>query len=385
VYALNRCQAVAASGGRVCETGAAAAKPLRCRQRSNSSRLVMKWGRFASRASDSRPLGPLNLVNIGPPPPVTHPHAIDPFYLFACHAEWERREEPSAGWELIQAAQSSDSDTRAHARALLASSRHLSGVGLSPAPSSSKLKRPAVQEKETKTPYGLELIDNCAACPVTNRSFFCGFSADVREALNQVSHKSTLPAGAILFVEGQSPRGVFIVCSGRVNLSTTSREGKILILKTAEAGEALGLSAAISGMSYEATAETAVPSQLNFVDRKHLLELIRCHTEVGLHTAQHLSRDFQAAYRDIHDLVLTRSSAGKLARLLLAQAHRQDAEETGTRVQAAMTHEEMAQRIGASRETVTRLLSDLKRKQLIRLDGPTLIIRDRTALEALAV
>jgi CRP-like cAMP-binding protein len=50
-----------------------------------------------------------------------------------------------------------------------------------------------------------------------------------------------------------------------------------------------------------------------------------------------------------------------------------------------MTHEEMAQRIGASRETVTRLLSDLKKRQLIRLDGPTMIIRDRVALKALAV
>lgn len=50
-----------------------------------------------------------------------------------------------------------------------------------------------------------------------------------------------------------------------------------------------------------------------------------------------------------------------------------------------MTHEEMAMRIGASRETVTRLISSLRRKRLIRLDGPMLVIKDRTALEALAV
>ncbi len=50
-----------------------------------------------------------------------------------------------------------------------------------------------------------------------------------------------------------------------------------------------------------------------------------------------------------------------------------------------MTHEEMAQRIGSSRETVTRLLRDLREKHLIRLDGPTLVIRDRVALQALAV
>jgi CRP/FNR family transcriptional regulator, cyclic AMP receptor protein len=320
------------------------------------------------------------------PAAATSPRAIDPFYLFACHIEWELREEPSAAWELIAAAQSSDSDTRAHACALLASSRHLGGVGQASTPSSlGRPRRFLPQETSMKVPYGLDLIEDCTQCTLTNRSFFCGVSDEALQALNQVSHKSTLPAGAILFVEGQSPRGIFIVCSGRVNLSTTSREGKILILKTAEPGEALGLSATISGVGYEATAETAIPSQLNFVDRKHLLELIRSCSEIGLHTAQHLSRDFQEAYRDIHDLVLTRSSAGKLARLLLSQSPSRTAEALETRFQASMTHEEMAQRIGASRETVTRLLSDLKRKQLIRLDGPTLIIRNRTALEALAV
>jgi CRP/FNR family transcriptional regulator, cyclic AMP receptor protein len=204
------------------------------------------------------------------------------------------------------------------------------------------------------------------------------------QALSEAGHKSTLPAGAILFVEGQSPRGIFILRSGKVNLSTTSREGKIIILKTAEAGEALGLSAAVSGLGYATTAETATPCQLTFIDRNHWLELMQSHNEVGLHTAHSLSRDFHEADRDIHDLVLTLSSAGKLARLLLSQSHRNGIEAVETRVHSSMTHEEMAQRIGASRETVTRLLSDLKRKQLIRLDGPTLVIRNRSAWEALA-
>ena len=109
------------------------------------------------------------------------------------------------------------------------------------------------------------------------------------------------------------------------------------------------------------------------------------HSEVGKHSAQSLSRDYQSAYHDIHDLVLTRSSAGKLARLLLSLSPSGGVEESETRIHSSMTHEELAQRIGSSRETVSRLLSDLRKKQLIRLDGPTLVIRDRTALAALAV
>jgi CRP/FNR family transcriptional regulator, cyclic AMP receptor protein len=170
-----------------------------------------------------------------------------------------------------------------------------------------------------------------------------------------------------------------------VKLSTTSKEGKVLILKQAEAGEVLGLSAAISGTSYEMTAETASPCQLNFIGRTDFMNLLQNESEVGMHAAEWLSREFQSAYRDIHDLVLARSSSGKLARLLLSctLAPRPDSQEQHLR--SPMTHEEMAQRIGSSRETVTRLLSDLKKKRLIRLEGATLIIRDRIGLEALAV
>jgi len=234
-------------------------------------------------------------------------------------------------------------------------------------------------------PYGIEITEDCAECSHSKPGFFCDWSQSALHALNQFSHKSTLPAGALLFVEGQASRGMFVLCTGKVNLSTTSREGKILILKTAEAGEALGLSATLSGVSYEVTAETATPCQLNFVDRKHLLELLQSQPEVGIHAAHCLSRDYQAAYSDIRDLILTRSSAGKLARLLLAQSLPLTLAAVEDRVHSPMTHEEMAQRIGSSRETVTRLLSDLKKKQLIRLDGTILVIRDRVRLEALAV
>jgi CRP/FNR family transcriptional regulator, cyclic AMP receptor protein len=170
-----------------------------------------------------------------------------------------------------------------------------------------------------------------------------------------------------------------------VKLSTTSKEGKVLILKQAEAGEALGLSAAISGTNYEMTAETSTPCQLNFIGRQELMTVMHNESEVAVHAAQSLSREFQGAYRDIHDLVLARSSSGKLARLLLSCAPLGPQQSDEQRLRSAMTHEEMAQRIGSSRETVTRLLSHLKKKRLIRLEGATLVIRDRTGLEALAV
>ena len=314
----------------------------------------------------------------------THPEEIDPLYLFGCYLAWENEEDPGAGWELIAAAKSRYSETRAHARALLSRSKTLGGVGAWTESSSARKRTPAVEEDDMKAPYGLEIVENCTECPLVVTGDFCALAQPAIGSLNEVSQKSILPAGAILFVEGQSARGVFLLCSGKINLSTTSREGKILLLKTAGPGEVLGLSASISGANYETTAETATPCVVNFVERKHFVELMKTSSEIGLHTAEFLSRDYQSAYRDIHELVLTRSSAGKLARLLLSQAPCEGVAE-GRRKNIPMTHEEMAMRIGSSRETVTRLLCQLRRKQLICLDGPTLVIRDRTALEALAV
>lgn len=310
--------------------------------------------------------------------------AVDPLYLFACHLEWERRAEPSAGWELISAAQSFHQDTRAHARALLASSRKTE-TGRVADNNYVFAAQPYTNGKDgMKTPYGLEIIESCMDCKLRQTGFFCGFSPGALKSFSTSSHHSALPAGAILFVEGQTPRGVFVLCSGKVKLSITSREGKVLILKVAEAGDVLGLSSAISGADCEVTAETSMPCRVNFVSRRDLLRLLEEESEMGKRAAQMLSREFQTAFRDVQDLVLARSSAGKLAKLLLSCTPPHFPVTAEVRLVGAMTHEEMAQRIGASRETVTRLLSELKKKQLIRIDGATLVIRNRTAMEALA-
>lgn len=237
-----------------------------------------------------------------------------------------------------------------------------------------------------RTPYGLEIIESCVGCKASREGFFCRLSQPVLRSVDLASRHSVMPPGALLFVEGQTPRGVFILCSGKVKLSTTSKEGKVLILKQVEAGDVMGLSAAISGTNYEMSAETATPCQINFIGRRDFMSLMQRESEIGMRAALWLSRDFQGAYRDLHDLVLARSSSGKLARLLLSNVPAAPLNPAAEmRLPSTMTHEEMAQRIGSSRETVTRLLSELKKKRLIRLEGARLVIRDRSGLEALAI
>jgi CRP/FNR family transcriptional regulator, cyclic AMP receptor protein len=315
-----------------------------------------------------------------------NPSLNDLLYLFACKVEWERRSDTGAAWEVINAARNPYDGTRAHALCLLENSHAMAQRSPDLIPEQKDFRQTSTTEAGMRTPYGLEIIESCMGCKASRESFFCRFSTPVMRAVDTVSHHTVMPEGALLFVEGQKSRGVFVLCSGKVKLSTTSKDGKVLILKQAEAGEVLGLSAAISGTDYEMTAETATPCQLNFIGRSDFMTLLQNECEVGAHAALWLSREFQGAYRDIHDLVLARSSSGKLARLLLSSCASRGVEHSNeVHLRSPMTHEEMAQRIGSSRETVTRLLTSLKKKRLIRIEGTTLVIRDRTGLEAMAV
>src|ERR1700741_1891224 len=169
-------------------------------------------------------------------------------------------------------------------------------------------------------PYGVQVNDNCLICKLRHSGFFCDLPKPTLDELDRIKYPNAYPQGVVLFVEGQAPRGVYIVCSGRVKLSTTSRDGKTLILRIAQPGELLGLHATVSGKVYELTAETLQPTQLDFVRREDFLRFLQHHADACLNAAQHLSQNCQSAYEMIRSLGLSHSVSEKLARLLLEWA-----------------------------------------------------------------
>jgi CRP/FNR family cyclic AMP-dependent transcriptional regulator len=232
-------------------------------------------------------------------------------------------------------------------------------------------------------PYGLDIVDSCVSCKLRGQGFFCELPAPVLEALDGAKFSAAYPGGAVLFSEGQMPRGVYLLCRGRVKLSITAADGKALILKIAEAGELLGLHAVMGGTPYEMSAETLHPCQINFIRRDDFLGLLKNHGEACLQAAGHLSQNCQSAFDQIRSLGLSHCAREKLARVLLEWAAHGEVTREGTRVKLAMTHEEIAQMIGTSRETVTRILAEFKAKQLAYIKGASLLIRNRAGLERL--
>ena len=224
------------------------------------------------------------------------------------------------------------------------------------------------------TPYNLAIAEHCGQCPVRATHAFCNMQPEPVEALDTIKFTAAYPKGALLFVEGEQPRGVYILCSGRAKLTTSSTEGRTLIVKIANHGEILGASAAILGRPYEVSAEMLEPSQVSFIRREDFLRFLNAYSEACMHTAQELSKKYESAQREIRSLGLAHTTSEKLARLLLSWSEEGEDTPQGTRMQVLLTHEEIAQMIGTTRETVTRLLSDFKRKKLISVKGSSLFL-----------
>ena len=234
------------------------------------------------------------------------------------------------------------------------------------------------------SPYGMELVEDCLSCKLCSEGFFCHLPKTDMEAFQRMKFTIAHPAGALLFVEGQECRGIYILCKGRVKLSTTSSDGQTLIFKIAQPGEVLGLNTTISGLPHEATAETGQPCQLNFVKRDDFLKFLTEHTEASMQAAIHLSHECQQAYQHLRSFVM-RSAPQRIARLMLDWSHEDAGMATATGIKVALTHEEIGQIIGMSRETVTRTLADFRKQRIAEFHGSTLLIQNSPALQELAI
>ena len=216
-----------------------------------------------------------------------------------------------------------------------------------------------------------------------DQNFLPGMSELSIRAINQISHLRKHPKGTVLFFEGDTTSGVYVLFEGRANVLTANTEGKTLILRVALPGDVLGLNSVLAGMSHAVTVETIQACQFAFIAREDFLKFVKEHSDACLYFAQRLGRDCHAAYDVIRSMCNPVST--RLARFLLSCCANGHENEGVVRAYVVLTHETIAQRIGCSRETVSRTLSDFKRKGVAELVGTTLLVHDLVALECLSV
>lgn len=214
--------------------------------------------------------------------------------------------------------------------------------------------------------------------------FFNKLTPDAVKDMGAMSTATNYPAGKIIFSEKDSTSSIYIVLEGEVKLSMNSTDGRRLILRIAKKGEILGLASALSGKPSEITAETVYPAKLAPISRRDFTGFLMRHPEVYATVTEELSREYTMACEQLRTVGLSNSAPEKLARLLLEWSQTGKTNAEGTHIRFPLTHGEIGEFIGASRETVTRTLAIFKSRHLIAFHGSTLTIPNKSALESCA-
>ena len=204
---------------------------------------------------------------------------------------------------------------------------------------------------------------------------------DLRSLLSQICASHTRnrtrfhDRGIVLFEEGDPVRGVYVLKKGSAAVSVSSSEGRVVILRVAHAGEVLGLNCVLRNSCYDTTVKTLAPCCIDFMSRAELMEFIERSQDGASALLRLLSRELTQLMERTRSLLLPKTASARLANLLLEFGRE------STRIEKVFTHEEIAQMIGSSRETVTRLLTILRRRNIIQITTDSVVIGDRKALE----
>ncbi|MGB2752874.1 MAG: Crp/Fnr family transcriptional regulator [Pyrinomonadaceae bacterium] len=238
------------------------------------------------------------------------------------------------------------------------------------------------QITHTNERQDLQIQHTCGDCGLRTENFFCQLPEPELARFEALKVTKAYPKGTLLFIEGQRPAGIYMLCQGQVKLSTCSSDGKIIILGIAGPGDVLGLSAVIADVECEVTAEVLEICQVNFVPKDAFLNLIKEDPAVCLSAVRQLGSSYQTAHKMICSLGLSESVFVKLGKLLLSWGPPSVNGNGHASVHVPFTHEEIAEMIGTTRETVTRSLRLMRERGLVTLRASEMVIHDHDGLRS---
>ena len=220
--------------------------------------------------------------------------------------------------------------------------------------------------------------------PCGTEGFFKDLSAEAQSDFASLATHFRCPGSTVLISETQEPSSILFLLEGEVNISMNSSDGRRFLLGVAGAGDTLGLTSAISGDCSEIQAQAMYPCRIASLHRRDFLGFLRRHPIASQNVARELCVELTRARERLRILGLTSSAMARLAHLLLEWCREGQRTTEGVQIRCALTHREIAECIGASRETVTRALADFKARDLVRLHGSALVVTSCSALATYA-
>ncbi len=222
----------------------------------------------------------------------------------------------------------------------------------------------------------------CASCGSRHKSVFCSLNSEQLIELDEEKSCDIYSKGEAIFKEGSYPRGLFCVNKGKVKLSRTGAEGKEQILRFAKAGDVMGYNSMLSNKPLAATATALEDASICFIPAKEFFSLLKDDPRFSLNMLELTAKNWHTASRLLTDMA-QKSSKQRLAEMLLWLKETFGLDEDDC-IDVKLSREEIASMVGTATEAVIRLLSDLKKKGLIHLDGKKIQLVDIHGLATLA-
>ncbi|HUU50427.1 MAG TPA: Crp/Fnr family transcriptional regulator [Nitrospinota bacterium] len=204
------------------------------------------------------------------------------------------------------------------------------------------------------------------------------------DKVKKIVHEKVYKKNEHIFHEGEKARGFYILKSGKVKVYKTSMDGKEQILHIISEGESFGDAAVFHGETYPANAQAMTDSHLIFIEKMDFIRLIKEFPDISLKIMASLSAMLRDFTRLVEDLSLKEVSS-RIAKYFLEQSKNHGKKTLeGPRFTLDLSKTQLASRLGTIPETLSRSLSKLKERDIIRVDKNDIVVLEEDALQKIA-
>ncbi len=210
---------------------------------------------------------------------------------------------------------------------------------------------------------------------------FAGLEDEDLESLIAVANRRKYPKDGVIFFENDVGDALFMILSGRVKVTILSDDGREIILAMLSDADFFGEMSLLDNEPRSATAISLQETEMVVLHQRDFLTIVEKRPRVLINLLSVLSARLRKANQQIGNLAL-HDVYGRVARILLEMASEDGTRQPDGRVTFRRpTHQEIANMIGATRETVSRMISDLHRQGYIEIAGKNVIIQAALAKE----
>jgi CRP/FNR family cyclic AMP-dependent transcriptional regulator len=221
-------------------------------------------------------------------------------------------------------------------------------------------------------------------CRVGREAFF-NLPPETLSDLDAISSLVAYRNGDTVMRQGDPSHFVRILSTGRAKISTASQEGKVLLLNIASAGTILGLVSAVRQIKYETSAESYGPCVVSTIADDDFMEFLFRHRSASWQVTLMLADDNHELLVNARRVALSGTVAGNIAKLLLDWGATFTAGRGKNHFNMVLTHQEIAEMVGTTRETVTRTLASFRQHGWIRIHGASVEILQLEKMKDISV